>query len=77
MKFSVECEMGERWMMPFLAMLEEMEYQGNIGHSGLVSIFADGDGDFHPHFMVRTLKVKPIKKTSSEVVFDRYPEEKS
>jgi len=75
MKFIIECSMGDRWFPPFMAMLEEMEYQGNIGHSGFVGIFSDGDGDFHPKFKFKTLRVKPIKKTREEVVFDREPQE--
>lgn len=42
--------MDERWVAPFLSMLNRMEYLGNIGSSRMVAIYADGDGDFHPHF---------------------------
>ena len=33
-------------------MLEYMERCGDIGHSSMVGLFADGDGDFHPKFEV-------------------------
>lgn len=49
-KFNVECEMDERWVNQFMSFLEFMQYCGSIGHSCQVSFFADGDGDFRPHF---------------------------
>lgn len=33
-----------------LVFLKQMEYNGIVGHSGVVAINADGDGDFHPEF---------------------------
>ena len=27
-----------------------MQYNGNVGHTGVVAFMADGDGDFHPKF---------------------------
>lgn len=50
MKFTVECEMKDRWVPHFLAMLKYMEQLGKLGGSREVGIFADGDGDFHPEF---------------------------
>ena len=49
-KFNVSCEMDERWMAPFLSMLKRMQSFGENGHSGIVGLYADGDGDFRPRF---------------------------
>lgn len=51
-KFSIEVEMEERWVDDFCSMLKLMEYNGNIGHSGTIAFYADGDGDFHPKFEI-------------------------
>lgn len=48
--FNVECTMEERWVPYFISFLKQMEYNGIVGHSGVVAINADGDGDFHPEF---------------------------
>lgn len=53
-KFIVECEIPERWINDFCAMLHTMQSFGNIGHSGVVGIYADGDGDFRPKFNIQT-----------------------
>ncbi len=53
-KFIIECEVPERWVNDFCAMLEEMQYFGAQGHSGVVGIYADGDGDFRPRFSIKT-----------------------
>ena len=50
--FVIKCRMKRRWARPFLCMLEYMECCGDIGHSSMVGLFADGDGDFHPKFEV-------------------------
>lgn len=44
-EFTIQCKMEERWIPHFLSMLREIEYNGNVGHSGGVAFFADGDGD--------------------------------
>lgn len=49
-KFTVECSMEERWVPSFMKMLEQMQFQGRQGHSGVVGIYSDGDGDFRPKF---------------------------
>ena len=49
-KFTVDCEMEERWAEYFVAMLKQMEKLGNIGSSCTVGLYADGDGDFRPKF---------------------------
>lgn len=48
--FTIECTMNERWIPYFMSFLKKMEYNGMIGHSGMVAMFADGDGDFLPKF---------------------------
>ena len=48
--FTIHCEMKERWVAPFLSMLRRMQYLGGIGSSRVVALYADGDGDFQPHF---------------------------
>ncbi len=50
MKFTIECEMNERWVPHFLSMLLHMEHLGIIGGSREVGIYSDGDGDFRPKF---------------------------
>lgn len=50
MKFTIECEMSDRWVSHFLAMLRYMQTLGGLGGSRKVSIYSDGDGDFHPKF---------------------------
>ena len=49
-KFTIECEMKERWIPHFLGMLKKMEQLGGLGASRPVGIYADGDGDFRPKF---------------------------
>ena len=48
--FTIEVKMRSRWVPHFLGMLKYMEYLGSIGGSRLVSLYSDGDGDFHPKF---------------------------
>ena len=45
-KFTVECEMEERWKDYFLSFLKTMEFFGQAGHSELLGFYSDGDGDF-------------------------------
>ena len=49
-KFTVECEMNERWIPHFLSMLKYMQQLGGQGSSRKVALYADGDGDFRPKF---------------------------
>ena len=44
MKFTVECDMPERWVNDFCSFLKHLEHNGKIGHSALVGFYADGDG---------------------------------
>lgn len=48
--FTIQVSMNERWVDDFCSFLKYMEHCGRIGHSSLVSFFADGDGDFRPEF---------------------------
>lgn len=52
--FNVECTMEERWVPYFAAFLKQMQYNGNIGHSSVLAMYADGNGDFHPSFNIQT-----------------------
>ena len=53
-KFTIECEMPERWINDFCSFLKHLEYNGQIGHSAGVGFYADGDGDFRPTFNIDT-----------------------
>lgn len=50
MKFTIECEMKDRWVPHFLSMLRYMQQLGSMGSSRFVQIYSDGDGDFRPKF---------------------------
>jgi hypothetical protein len=50
-KFTVECEMKERWIPHFLGMLKYMQQLGTQGRSRDVTFYSDGDGDFSPKFV--------------------------
>ena len=52
--FTIEVTMNERWVNDFCSMLHWMQSCGNLGHSSLVSFYADGDGDFRPKFTINT-----------------------
>lgn len=68
MKFTITCEMKDRWVPSFLGLLKEMQYNGSIGHSGTVSFYADGDGDFRPKF--EWDKSLPEPATSNQSHYD-------
>jgi len=76
MKFTIECEMSERWTPYFLAMLTHMQNLGNIGSSRIVCLYADGGGDFRPKFSWDEKfnelvdSVKPEPSCSGNVLFD-------
>ena len=73
MKFTIECEMKDRWIPHFLAMLRYMEFLGKIGGSRKVGIYADGDGDFHPKFewsMDLPSNAKPISDVDGNRLYD-------
>jgi len=50
--FNVQCTMRESEAAYFLALLDEMEFYGTIGHSQYVEFYCDGDGAFRPRFIV-------------------------
>ncbi len=73
MKFTIKCEMKDRWIPHFLAMLRYMEYLGNIGSSRKVAIYSDGDGDFRPKFKWHSSllsEAKPIEDKNGDRVYD-------
>jgi hypothetical protein len=53
-KFTIECEMSERWIDDFCSFLKHLEDNGKIGHSSILGFYADGDGDFRPSFQINT-----------------------
>ena len=71
-KFTVDCEMEERWVAHFMAVLEEMQYLGAVGSSRHVSLYADGDGDFRPKFNadIEFIKVEPVSNLDGNKTFD-------
>lgn len=50
MTFEIKCEMEEEFVPCFIAMLDQMQYCGNLGHSCYVGLYSDGDGLFRPKF---------------------------
>lgn len=48
--FSIDVQMSEEWIDPFLSMLKEMEFNGKVGRSRLIAFYSDGDGNFRPKF---------------------------
>ena len=58
-KFTVECEMEERWKDYFLSFLKTMEFFGQAGHSELLGFYSDGDGDFRPKFNIKDTEYTP------------------
>lgn len=72
-KFTIDCEIPERWVNDFCAMLKTMEYFGDLGHSGVVGIYSDGDGDFRPRFNIKTIYDEnrtPLDKYKPMTIFD-------
>jgi hypothetical protein len=71
--FTIKCTMKDRWVPHFLAMLKYMAYLGRIGASRKVTIYADGDGDFHPKFEwdeSLPTDVKPITDVNGDRFYD-------
>lgn len=73
-KFTIECEIPERWVDDFCAMLNSMQSFGNLGHSGVVGIYADGDGDFRPKFNIQTewdrARATKLEKFNPMAIYD-------
>ena len=63
--FTIKVTMEERWIPHFLNMLDAMQENGAVGHSGVVGMYADGDGDFRPKFHVDMCyeNVEPSERT--------------
>lgn len=73
MKFTIECEMPDRWVPHFLAMLKYMQQLGGLGGSREVGIFADGDGDFQPKFQwdkELPSEAKPARDDNGDRMYD-------
>lgn len=73
MKFIIECEMKDRWVPHFLAMLRYMQQLGSRGSSRIVSLYADGDGDFRPKFQWKgtlSAEAKPVKDDGGNRTYD-------
>ena len=72
-RFTIDCEMPERWVNDFCSFLRQLESNGNIGHSSLIGFYADGDGDFRPKFNINVDYTKTEGRDTSlspEVMFD-------
>jgi hypothetical protein len=71
-KFIIECEVPERWVNDFCSMLATMQSFGQAGHSEVVGIYADGDGDFRPVFNIHTdyNKTSPVDAYRYKTIYD-------
>ena len=70
--FTVKCTMRKRWAPQFVSMLKRMQYLGSIGSSRKTAIYADGDGDFRPDFLVSEdfPEVEPVQESDGDTFFD-------
>lgn len=71
-RFTIECEINEQWINVFCSMLKRMELDGNVGHSEVVGIYSDGDGNFRPKFNINTSYriVKPRHEDNLKSIYD-------
>ena len=53
-EIKIKMKLEEECIPTFIAFLEELEYNGNIGHSEIIGIFSDGDGNFRPKFEIKS-----------------------
>ena len=67
MKLIIKCEMGDRWVPHFIAMLKYMQQLGSMGASRKVALYADGDGDFHPKFKFRRKGFKKLPEVAKPI----------
>lgn len=67
-KFTIECEMEERWSDPFLSFLLYMEVNGKLGTSEIMGFYADGDGNFRPKFKFEQVGVDWNYKESKKML---------
>lgn len=77
MKFTIKCDIPDRWVPHFIAMLKYMQYCGSIGRSRRITFYADGDGDYQPKFEYRRglfgkTKLPEPAKPSKEKDGDHY-----
>lgn len=73
MKFMIQCEMKDRWVPCFLAMLKYMQQLGKLGASREVGIYSDGDGDFRPKFKwspALSSDAKPTRNQNGDRLYD-------
>lgn len=69
-EFTVKCKMSEEHKDSFLSFLKKLERNGDVGHSGFVAYFADGDGTFRPKFECdESVNIQKIKNFD-DVMFD-------
>lgn len=72
-EFTIKVTMRSRWVPHFLAMLKYMEQLGGLGSTRKVSIYSDGDGDFHPKFEWSDdlpCDAEPVKDDDGHRVYD-------
>lgn len=67
--FTIKAAMEERWIPHFLNMLDALQKNGAAGHSGVVGMYADGDGDFRPksHVDMYCENVEPSERTCCKI----------
>lgn len=70
--FAITCTMRKRWAPPFVSALKKMEEYGSSEMSRFVSIYADGEQDFHPKFEcdVDFPEVAPSSNVAGDCVYD-------
>jgi hypothetical protein len=72
-RFNIVCSMKLRWVPHFLAALKYIQHLGAVGGSRNVTLYADGDGDFHPKFSWSAelpSEAKPIKDLDGHRTYD-------
>jgi len=52
MIINIKADIPDRWKDEFISMLKRMQLFGEMGHSGWIGLYSDGDGDFRPKFEV-------------------------
>ena len=73
----IKLKATKHFLPEFIAMLKQMEYNGNIGHSSWVAFYADGDGAFRPKFEIKASQdvleaAKAVEAISDEIIADCY-----
>lgn len=68
---TIKITVSKRWTPSILSMLKYMEYLGNVGSSRMVTLMADGDGDFHPKFELPDFEeVQPKQDIEGNRIYD-------